>query len=198
MSYITTMPKGLIYSVKQTNGQQEATLDMHKTAVSVIPAMLQGVDCVVVTTGQLRYVAPDYRGKIIVCHGPLGKEKTIMSKNDIQNLKISYQRALGNYSSLFFEISTLNAQGQEQNLPAKLAFNKKQRILDARQTVLTSSHVQGILGTMMPDKYLQDNENKMRHVAKIEDKERFKDYGKVKELFGGYRHRSITHGSRFV
>ena len=204
MNFISKMPNGLTYSVSKENGREVATLDMTRTAINMVPPKLAGVDCVVVNAGQLCYVAPDYRGKVTVVHevisgGAIGKVKEPMARKDVVELKKNYQQALA-YSPIYFDVSSVNAYGQEQNLPAGLTFDKHYRVLNLSKTVLTvMPRVLGTNARVMPDRLLQHNLDELRHKNnEIRAKAAKKDFGYVRSVCCFSRSKSLSHADRLV
>ena len=208
MSFIHKMPDGLSYVITGPIGARVTSLDMTKTAVNMVPRGLEGVDRVIVNQGQLAYVAPDYRGKVVVAYQAISgyvmvREEEEMKKNEVNSLKIAYQQALS-YSPLFFDVSSTDNFGHEQHLPADLVFDRRYRVLDASKTVLTTKdnenlQIAGVNAKVMPDRLLQYNLDQLRCKRnKLKKEAARKDHGYVREVCHYRTRKSISDPDRLV
>ena len=208
MNFIYKMPVGLRYVITGEIGARETSLDITKTAVNMVPRELEGVDHIIVNEGQLRYVAPDFTGKIMVRYqavsgGVIVNEEEPMPKNKVNSLKIAYQQALS-YSPMFFDVSSLDSFGREQHLPAGLVFDRRYRILNASKTVLSSREnenikIEGVNARVMPERLFQHNLDELRCKRnKLKREAARKDHGYVREVCHLRTRKSISYPDRLV
>ncbi len=204
MTHITRLPENLCYmptSDLKENGEPVMALDITRTCVRMIPSKLKGVDRVYAKKGQLKYVAPGYKGQIYVIETTLGKngDEVVsvqsLSTKAIDLLKKSYEDERKLMPDFFSQSRTQDIicstwAPEEMHLPSKLSFfwnsQKQTGTLNARDTWLTADQPQILNVTKIITPHTHDiqkkvnAENKMR--AKEERRSKRRDFGIIRHM----------------
>ena len=148
MSNITTLPNNLSYYVaqdKKADGSPIFVLNLSQTYVEAIPERLQGVDRIVAKEGQIKYVAPDYKGEVVIA--PQGQvwRRHALTHHEVFLYKQNYERRNSIARGVFdqsYKASEVCAgyPDEEMHLPAGLRFSWNPKThkgrLDAQKTLV--------------------------------------------------------------
>ncbi|MBQ3696127.1 MAG: hypothetical protein II938_04085 [Alphaproteobacteria bacterium] len=148
MSNITTLPNNISYYAaqdKKEDGSPILVLNLSQTYVEAIPERLTGVDRVVAHEGQVKYIAPDYKGEVVVApQGQVWKRRALTHREIVLRKK-NYQernsvaRGVFNQSYKANEICA-GYPDEEMHLPSGLRFSWNPRTrkgrLDAQKTLV--------------------------------------------------------------
>ena len=148
MSNITTLPNNMSYYAaqdKKSDGMPVLVLNLAQTYIEAVPERLRGVDRVVAKKGQLKFVAPDYQGEIVVTTPGKVWERRSLTVAEISILKARFNDRNQMARGIFEQSYKASERGagypeEEMHLPAGLKFswNKTTRkgALDAQKTLL--------------------------------------------------------------
>ena len=148
MPNITTLPSNISYYAaqeKKQDGSQILVLNLSQTYVEAIPERLQGVDRIVAKEGQIRYIAPDYKGELVVAPQGQAWRRHALTQHEVAILKKNYQQRNSMARGVFDQ--SYKAQeicagypDEEMHLPAGLRFSWNPKThkgrLDAQKTLV--------------------------------------------------------------
>ena len=148
MPNITKLPSNLSYYAaqdKKEDGSPILVLNLSQTYVEAIPERLSGVDRIVAKEDQIKYIAPDYKGEVIVApQGQVWKRRAL-THHEIVLRKKFFQQRNSLAGGIFNQSYLASEQGagrpdEEMHLPAGLVFVWNSRthkgIVDARRTFI--------------------------------------------------------------
>jgi len=148
MSNITTLPNNISYYAaqdKKQDGSEILVLNLSQTYIEAIPERLHGVDRIVAKEGQIKYIAPDYKGEVVVA--PQGQvwRRRALTHREVSLRKKNYQQRNGMAKGVFeqsYKAKEVCAgyPDEEMHLPAGLRFSWNPQThkgrLDAQKTLV--------------------------------------------------------------
>ena len=194
MSNITTLPNNMGYYAaqdKKADGTPVLVLNLAQTYVEVIPERLRGVDRIVAKTGQLKYVAPDYQGEIVVTTPGKVWERHTLTKAEVAVLKARFNDRNQMARGIFEQSYKASEHGagypdEEKHMPAGLKFswNKTTRkgVLDAQKTLLEKTTEIANVATIKlatPDVIQARLARQVKFAKQCADKNDRRDFNKI-------------------